>query len=121
MPRSRTLPHNDNAEQSVLGAVLIDKDAINIVSEVLKPESFYNETHAVIYDCMLTLYEQRKPIDLLTISATLKKKDIEEVDSEYFTKLIEAVPSAANVEHYATLEHEAYTKRSLIRSSGEVT
>lgn len=120
MPRSRTLPHNVEAEESVLGAILIDKDAINIVSELLKAESFYNETHSLVYDCMLTLYEQRKPIDLLTISAELKKRNAEELDSEFFTKLIDAVPSAANVEHYAKLVHEAHTKRSLIRSSTEV-
>ncbi len=120
MPKTRTLPHNEEAEMSVLGSIFIDKDAINIVSELLSPPSFYNETHSMIYDCMLSLYGQRKPIDLLTISAELKKRDMEEIDSEYFTKLIDSVPSAANVEHYAGLVREAYTKRSLIRSSTEV-
>jgi replicative DNA helicase len=120
MPKTRTLPHNEEAEMSVLGSIFIDKDAINIVSELLSPASFYNETHSMIYDCMLALYGQRKPIDLLTISAELKKRDMEEIDSEYFTKLIDSVPSAANVEHYAGLVREAFTKRSLIRSSTEV-
>ena len=120
MAKTRTLPHNEDAEMSVLGAILIDKDAINIVTEIIRPESFYNETHSVIYECMVTLYEQRKPIDLLTISSELKRKNIDDIDSEFFTKLIDAVPSAANVEHYVSLVHEAYTKRALIRSSTDV-
>lgn len=121
MAKPRIFPHNEEAEQSVLGAVLIDKDAINLVSEMLTSASFYNETHSAIFDCMLKLYEQRKPIDLLTLTAELKKRKIEGIDSEYFTKLIDSVPSAANVEYYASIVREAHTKRSLIRSSTEVS
>jgi len=121
MTKPRTLPQNTIAEQSVLGAILIDKDAINIVSELLKPECFYNETHLVIYECMLLLYEQRKPIDILTISAELKKKKVKAADSDFFTALIESVPTSANVEHYASIVREAYTKRSLIQASGEIS
>ncbi len=117
---TRTLPHNEEAEKSVLGAVLIDKDAMITVSELLVPECFYNSTNAIIYECMLVLYEQRKPIDLLTITAELKKKKANTIDSEYFTSLVEAVPTAANVEHYASIVREAYTKRSLIRAGTEI-
>lgn len=121
MVKTRTLPHNDDAEQSVLGAILIDKDAINFVSEILTVESFYNSINSLVYSCMLTLYEQRKPIDILTLSAELKKKNMESVDSDYFTKLVEAVPSAANIEYYASIVREAYTKRSLIHAGSEIS
>lgn len=120
MPKSRTFPHNEDAEKSVLGAILIDKDAINIVTELLHDECFYNETNQVIFKCMLSLYEQRNPIDLLTIAAELKKKKAVPIDSEYFTKLINAVPTASNVEHYANLVREAYTKRSLIHAGSDI-
>lgn len=121
MAKQRTLPHNEEAEQSVLGAILIDKDAINVVSGTLIPECFYNSTNAVVYECMLELSEQRKPIDLLTITAELKKKNVDSVGSDYFTSLIDAVPSAANVEHYASIVREMYTKRSLIHAGGEIS
>jgi replicative DNA helicase len=120
MVKPRILPHNEEAEQSVLGAILIDKDAINIVSELLTPDCFYNSTHSLLYECMLVLYEQRKPIDLLTISAQLKKKKVDSIDSDFFTKLIESVPTATNVEHYASIVREAYTKRSLIHAGTNI-
>jgi replicative DNA helicase len=121
MPKTRILPHNEEAEKSVLGAILIDKDAINFVSQILTVTSFYNESNAVIYECMLVLYEQRKPIDLLTITSELKKKQIDYIDSDYFTTLVESVPSAANVEYYASIVREDATKRALIKSSAEVS
>lgn len=121
MAKIRSLPHNDEAEQSVLGAILIDKDAMNIVTEKLTPESFYNDTHAALFAAMVTLYEQRKAIDLVTLTAELKKQKIKDIDSEYITKLIDAVPSSASVEHYVGIVREDYTKRSLIKSSAEVS
>ena len=75
MATIRVLPHNEDAEKSVLGAILIDKDAINIASEILVASHFYNDLHALVYDAMLALHEERKPIDLLTITTLLKKKD----------------------------------------------
>ena len=68
MPSIKVLPHSDEAEQSVLGAIIIDKDAIVPVSEILIPPDFYNEINGIIYSAMLSLYEQRKAIDLLTLS-----------------------------------------------------
>lgn len=120
MAKTRSLPHNEDAEKSVLGALLIDKDAINLVSEQLTSECFYNNTHALLFECMLSLYEHRKPIDLLTISSELKKRNADPIDSDYFTDLVNSVPTAANVEHYAGIVREAFTKRSLIKAGTEI-
>lgn len=121
MPAIKTPPHNDEAEQGVLGAILIDKDAITPVSEILKSEHFYNDINGIIFKAMLVLYEERKPIDLLTLTAQLKKKKLyEKVGTSYLTDLTDVVPTAANVMHYASLVKEAATKRSLISSGTQI-
>ena len=115
-------PHNEEAEQSVLGAILIDKDAISIVSEVIKPSDFYNDINGIIYNSMLSLYEARKPIDLLTLNTQLKKNKIsDKIDSSYLTSLLETVPAAANAEQYAQMIKENSTKRSMIAAGGQIT
>ncbi len=114
-------PHNDEAEQSVLGAILLDKDAVSVVSQIIAPSDFYNQINGVIFDSMLSLYEQGKPIDILTLKTHLKKQDKEmKVESSYLTELVNAVPTAANVEHYATIIKEASTKRSLIQTGSRM-
>lgn len=118
----KTLPHNDEAERSVLGAILIDKDAIISVSEILKPADFYNDLNGIIYSAMIALYEERKPIDLLTVTEQLKKnKLLKRIDSSYLTDLVELVPTAANVESYAKITKEAATKRNIIHAGTEIT
>lgn len=115
-------PHNDEAEQSVLGSVLIDKDAISLVSEILKPQDFYNDLHKLIYEAILDLYEEGKSIDVLTISSRLKKKKgHEKIGASVLADLVNAVPTAANIEHYALLVREQATKRSLIQLGGEIS
>lgn len=117
----KTLPHNDTAEQSVLGAILIDKDAIIGVSEILKPSDFYSDMNGIIYSSCLALYEERRPIDLLTLTEQLKKnKLLKKIDSSYLTDLVEMVPTAANVETYARITKETATKRSLIKAGSEI-
>jgi replicative DNA helicase len=121
MAKVKTLPHNDEAEQSVLGGILIDKDAVNVVSELLRPPFFYNEINSIIYEAMLELYEERKPIDLLTLTTQLKKKKLyDKVGAEYLTDLIDGVPTAANIEAYAMMVKEAFTKRSLIQAGTQI-
>lgn len=121
MNKARTLPHNDEAEQSVLGAILIDKEAINLVSALLSSNHFYNDLNGIIFSAMLALSENRKPIDLLTLAAELKKyKDGEKISSSYTLELVNAVPTAANIEHYAQIVRDAATKRSLIKTGGEL-
>ncbi len=115
MANLKTAPHNLEAEESVLGAILIDKDAIGLVSEIISPKDFYSEINGIIYDAMLSLYETRKPIDLITLKKELKKiKDGDKVEERYFEDLVNAVPTAANVENYAEIIRDESTKRNLI-------
>jgi replicative DNA helicase len=116
-------PNNEEAEQSVLGAILIDKDAIATVSSIIAPSDFYNPTNGMIFDSMLSLYEKGKPIDILTLRAAIKKskKNIKDFDSSYLTELINVVPTAANIEHYAILIKDTATKRALIQAGSQIT
>src|SRR3989344_4819727 len=117
----KTLPHNDKAEQSVLGSILIDKDAILSVTEILKPTDFYSDINGIIYNSMLVLYEERKPIDLLTLTEQLKKnKLLKKIDSSYLTDLVDMVPTAANVETYAKITKENATKRNLVHAGSTI-
>ncbi len=121
MAKLKVSPHNEEVEQSVLGAILIDNNAINIVSEIIKPSDFYNNTNGIIFSAMLALYETQKPIDILTLTSNLKKKrTAAEIDSVYLSNLINVVPTAANVQHYASLIKEDSTKRALISSGGQI-
>lgn len=121
MANPKTPPRNEEAEQSVLGAILIDKDAIGFVTAILSPEDFYNEINGMIYDAMLSLYEERKPIDLLTLSQKLKKlKNGNKVESSYLSDLINVVPTAANIEQYGEIIKEHSIKRSLISAGTQI-
>ena len=93
-------PRNLEVEASVLGALLIDHDAIVKVVEFLRPEHFYRQIHASIFEAILTLYEKREPADLITVPAQLKKMNrLDEVGGvTYLTELVSAVPTASNIE-----------------------
>jgi len=123
MPITRIPPHDLEAESAVLGALLIDKEAITLLSELVKPEYFYNDHHRIIFESMLELYEQRSPIDLLTLTASLKKKKMFEKigGSSYLASLANAVPTAANAGHYAEILKNLATRRSLIRTGAMMT
>jgi replicative DNA helicase len=115
MSNLKVPPHDEEAEQSVLGAILLGKDAISLVSEKIKPADFYDNQNGLIYDAMLSLYEQGKPIDILTVTKALKKKDKEsKISASYLTDLLNVVPTAANIEHYADIIKDDSAKRSLI-------
>ncbi len=122
MAQGRTPPHNLDAERSVLGALLIDQDAIINVADVLVPESFYDQAHQHIYAAMQSLYEKRQPIDVLTLTDELKKqKKLTAVGgASSVAELSALVSTAANVTHYAKLIADAYTKRRIIALSSEV-
>ena len=119
----RIPPHDEEAEQAVLGAILIDKDAIISMSQLIDADHFYDERHKEIYDAMNSLYEERKPIDLLTLTDYLKKKKkYDKVGgSAYLSSLTNVVPTAANSEYYAGIIREKYVRRSLIQISSVIT
>lgn len=92
-------PHNLEAETSVLGAILIDKDAINLASEILSPTDFYDNKNGIIFSAMLALYDVRNPIDVVTLASELKKQKAgDAITNAYVTELVNSVPTAANVE-----------------------
>jgi len=88
-------PHNEEAEQSVLGAILINKESISLVSEKLTPRDFYDDNHGKIFESMMALFEEGKPIDILTLTKALKKKKADKVDPSYLTDLLNVVPDPA--------------------------
>lgn len=116
MAVAKVPPHSEEAEKSVLGSILMDRDAIVQVSEILLPEYFYNERHGMIYEGMLALYEERSPIDLVTLPQKLKeKKYLDKIGGiAYISGLVEGVPSSANVRHYGEIIQEYATRRKLI-------
>lgn len=121
MANLRTPPHNEDAEQSVLGAILIDKNAITIIAEKISPADFYNGVNSFIYEAMLELYDERKPVDLVTLTTALKKKKLRnKIESSYLSSLVSVVPTAANVEYYANIIKEAATKRALITAGTQM-
>lgn len=121
MANLKVPPNNEEAEQSVLGAILIDKDAIATVSSIITPNDFYNPTNGMIFGAMLSLYEKGKPIDILTLRAEIKKiKNAKEFDQSYLTELINIVPTAANIEHYAVIIKDVSTKRALIQAGSQI-
>ncbi|EKD64589.1 MAG: hypothetical protein ACD_50C00340G0005 [uncultured bacterium] len=114
-------PHNEEAEASVLGAILIEKDAISVASGILSENDFYSSINGAIFSTMLSLYEEGKPIDILTVKSNLKKnKTYQKIEPSYLADLVNTVPTAANIEHYAGIIKEASTKRALISAGSEI-
>ncbi len=116
-------PHDDLAEQSVLGAILIDKDAMVDVAEFLRPLHFYTDANAAIYGAMMELYEGHDPIDVLTVTAQLKKngglKDVG--GSSYVNDLLNVVPTSAHAEQYGRIIMEHAIKRQLVVAAARIT
>jgi len=123
MAELKVPPHSDEAEASVLGAILIDKDAVIAVAEFLRPEHFYNENNGLIFKAILALYEERVPIDLVTLAEKLKKqKNLTKIGgSSYLTEVVNRVPTAAHIEEYGRIIKDDYTKRELISAAAKVT
>jgi len=115
-------PQNIEAEVSLLGSILIDDEVITAVADKINRNDFYEKRHGIIYSAMLKLYEQHKPVDLLTLSSALKDSgELEQVGgSSYLTELTNAVPTAAHGEHYADIVAEKSTRRNLIRASEDI-
>ena len=115
-------PHNLEAEQSVLGAMLVNPNALTAVTEVLTAEDFYRDTHRLIYRGVLTLFERGEEVDVVTLSAQLEREGMLERAGgrEFVHTLAEFVPAAANAAYYASIVREQSVLRSLIRVGNEI-
>jgi replicative DNA helicase len=123
MSEARLPPQNIEAEQSILGALLIDQDAVVKVAEHLKAEHFYKEQHGEIYRSILSLYEKRLPVDLVTLTDELKARRKYDFagGSGYLASLVNIVPTSAHIEHYALIVKDKATKRRLISAAAKIT
>jgi replicative DNA helicase len=118
----RTLPHNLEAERSVLGAILLHNDAFNLAAEVIDSNDFFRDAHRRIFDKMVKLSERGDAIDLVTLKEELSRSsELDEVGGPaYITALVDGVPRSANVEHYARIIKEKATLRNLIFSANKI-
>lgn len=123
MADPRIPPHDEQAEKSVLGSILIDPEAIINVADRLQAVAFYFDKHARIFEAMMALYEKTEPIDLVTLRAQLRKeKALTSVGgTAYLSDLLNVVPTAGNIKHYARLVEECFIKRTLISISAQTT
>ncbi len=119
----KTPPHNIEAEQSVLGSILIDRDALVKVSDSLVPEDFYNGIHGKIYEAMIELADKSQPIDVLSVSNRLKEHGVlkEVGGSSYLAELTNLVPTAAHISAYGKIVKEKKILRDLIAASSQIT
>ena len=115
-------PQNIEAEQSILGSLLIDKDAVIKIADNLSPEDFYRDDHAIIFEAILVLFEKRSPIDLVTLTDYLEKsKKLKDIGgASYLATLVNFVPSAAHVKRYAEIVHTKATLRRLISAATNI-
>lgn len=122
MADERIPPQNLQAEQSAIGSMLIDKNAILKAVEILKPESFYRDAHRYIFESILELFDKGEPVDLVTMAETLRKNNkLEAVGgSAYVADLINSVPTSANVEYYARIVEEKAMLRKLIEAGSQM-
>lgn len=118
----RILPHSVEAEQSVIGSMIMDREAIVVASEIIQGEDFYNKQYGAVYEAMVELNDEGRPVDLVTLQDRLKEKDVPpEVSSmEFIRDLITAVPTSANIKHYANIVAEKSTLRRLIRINEDI-
>lgn len=118
----RVMPHSIEAEQSVIGAMIMDREAIVVASEIVTEEDFYSRQCGILYEAMAELNDEGKPVDLVTLQDKLKEKDVPpEVSSpEYIRDLITAVPTSANIKYYANIVAEKALLRRLIKLNEEI-
>ena len=114
----RVMPNSKEAEQSVIGSMIMDRDAIVTASEMLHKDDFYYQQYGIIFEAMVELFTAGQPVDLVTLQNKLKEKDVpEEISSLGFVReLLTSVPTSANIKYYATIVSENAIKRRLIRT-----
>ena len=117
--QKRILPNSPDAEKSVIGSMLMDKDAITTASEILLGEDFYVKQNQILFETMVELHNEGKPVDLITLQNRLKEKDIppEITAMEFVRELLDSVPTSANVKYYAGIVAEKATLRKLIKAT----
>lgn len=115
-------PQNIEAEQSVLGSMLLDKEAVSIAAEMLLDNDFYREDHKEIFEAIMILYSKAEPVDLVTVTEQLKSRgSLDKVGGlEYITNLAASVPTTANIKYYANIVEEKSILRELIRASTNI-
>ena len=118
----RVMPHSIEAEQSVIGAMIMDRDAVTVASEMLNVEDFYQKQYGILFEAMTELYSEGKPIDLITLQNRLKEKDVPpEISSlEFVRDMITTVPTSANVKYYAEIVSEKALLRRLIKVNEDI-
>ena len=122
-PAGRIPPHNLEAEQSLLGAVLVDQEALLKVADAVKPEDFYRDSHRIIFETMMELAERHQPIDILTVGNRLEEKSIlKQIGGRTaLVELTNVVATAAHIAHYAEIIGKKATLRRLIHAAAEIT
>ena len=118
----RIQPHSEEAEKSVLGSMLMDRDAIVEAEDLLVKEDFYQRQYGILFEAMVELYREGKPVDLITLQNKLKEKDVPEALSnlDFFRELVDMVPTSTNVRQYAQIVHDKATLRALIKVTEEI-
>lgn len=118
----RSMPHSDEAEQCVIGSMIMDREAIVVASEIITAEDFYNRQYGILFETMVELHDAGSPVDLITLQNKLKEKDVppEISDLGYVKALLDAVPTSANIKYYANIVAEKSTLRRLIRLNEEI-
>ncbi len=118
----RILPHSIEAEKAVIGSMIMDTDAVVAASEMITGDDFYQHQYGVLFDSMVELYNEGKPIDILTLQERLKIKDVPEAFSsvEFIGDLLNSVPTSANVRHYAEMVSENAMLRKLIKVNEDI-
>ena len=118
----RILPHSEEAERSVIGCMIMSRDAILAASELLSGEDFYQQQLGVVFDAMVELFNEGKPVDLVTLPDRLKEKDVppEVYSVEFIRDLLDAVPTSANIRYYANIVSEKAMLRKLIKLNEDI-
>ena len=118
----RSMPNSLDAEQSVIGSMIMDKDAILTAMEMLTSDDFYHKQYGILFDAMIELYSKGLPVDLITLQNKLKEKEVpEEISSlSYVKELLDAVPTSANIKYYAKIVKDNSMRRKLIRLNEEI-
>ncbi|OQB14476.1 MAG: Replicative DNA helicase [Firmicutes bacterium ADurb.Bin193] len=119
----RIIPYNLTAEQSVLGAMLLDADCVGLVMQIVRPDDFYDPRNREIFDAMLDLFNMDSPLDIITLAERLKARGtFEKSGGElYLAEVANAVPTTANVRHYSKIVADYSTRRRLIQISGDIS